>query len=91
MVQEYFPQRYKNATQVLEALNIQASPQPTPVPTAAPTIPSIPKTKPIFAPQPTPVPIISCASKTQIQFEKTRRQILILGGLAGSGFVAAML
>ncbi|MGB3509496.1 MAG: bifunctional serine/threonine-protein kinase/formylglycine-generating enzyme family protein [Microcoleaceae cyanobacterium] len=29
MVQEYFPQRYRNATEVLEALNIQTSLQPT--------------------------------------------------------------
>ncbi|GGA37297.1 hypothetical protein CYANOKiyG1_55280 [Okeania sp. KiyG1] len=52
MVQEYFRERYKNAMEVLEALNILIAPQPvpvpTPVPTIAPTIPSIPKTKPIL-------------------------------------------
>ncbi|NEQ40605.1 MAG: SUMF1/EgtB/PvdO family nonheme iron enzyme [Okeania sp. SIO3I5] len=48
MVQEYFRDRYENATQALQAL---------------------PKTS---------------------KFDKTRRQILILGGLAGGGFVAAM-
>ncbi|NEP83271.1 MAG: hypothetical protein F6K39_37125 [Okeania sp. SIO3B3] len=92
MVREYFREHYKNATEVLEALNIQASPQPTPVPTTLPTIPSIPKkAKPTLSSQPTEVPIISPISKTPTQFEKSRRQILILGGLAGSGFVAAML
>nr|WP_293108751.1 SUMF1/EgtB/PvdO family nonheme iron enzyme [Okeania sp. SIO2F4] len=65
MVREYFRERYQNATEVLEALNIQTPPQPT--------IPSIPKTQ------------------TQPQPNKTRRQILILGGLVGSGFVAAIL
>ena len=65
MVQEYFRERYQNATEVLEALNIQTPPQPT--------IPSIPKTQ------------------TQPQPNITRRKILILGGLVGSGFVAAIL
>ena len=63
MVQEYFRERYKNAMEVLEALNILVAPQPTPVPTPvptiAPTIPSIPKTKVRLAPQPTPVPAVS--------------------------------
>ncbi|NEQ75864.1 MAG: SUMF1/EgtB/PvdO family nonheme iron enzyme [Okeania sp. SIO2C9] len=85
MVQEYFRERYKNATEVLEALNIQTPPQPTP----APTIPSIPKTKPILTPK--PVPIISSITKIQTQPDQTRRQILILGGLTGSWFVAAIL
>ncbi|WP_246844391.1 serine/threonine-protein kinase, partial [Hydrocoleum sp. CS-953] len=81
MVREYFRERYKNATEVLEALNIQTPPQPTPAPTPAPT------------PQPTPQPTILSLPKTQTQTQpnKTRRKILILGGLAGSGFVAAML
>ncbi|NEO56112.1 MAG: SUMF1/EgtB/PvdO family nonheme iron enzyme [Okeania sp. SIO3B5] len=87
MVQEYFRERYKNATEVLEALKIQTPPQPKP----APTIQSIPKTKPTLTPQPKPVPITSSIPKTQTQPHKTRRQILILGGLAGNGFVAAML
>ncbi|NET30373.1 MAG: formylglycine-generating enzyme family protein [Okeania sp. SIO1I7] len=95
MVQEYFRERYKNAMEVLEALNILVAPQPTPVPTPvptiAPTIPSIPKTKALVAPQPIPVPAVSPVSKTPPQFDKTRRRILILGGLAGGGFVAAML
>ena len=92
MVREYFRERYKNATEVLEALNIQGSLQPVPVATPAPTIPSTPKIKPVPTPQQTPVPaIISPVPKTQTQFDKTRRQILILGGLAGSGFVAAIL
>ncbi|NET40453.1 CAP domain-containing protein [Okeania sp. SIO2B3] len=95
MVREYFRERYKNATEVLEALNIQAPPQPTPVPTPAPTpaptIPTRSKTKPLPTPQPKPVPAISPVSKTPPQFDKTRRQILILGGLAGGGFVVAML
>jgi len=87
IVHEYFPLRYENATEVLEALNIPTPPQPT----IAPTIPSIPKTKPILPPQPTPVPAVSSVSKTPPQFDKTRRRILILAGLAGSGFVAARL
>ncbi|NEQ40257.1 MAG: SUMF1/EgtB/PvdO family nonheme iron enzyme [Okeania sp. SIO3I5] len=97
MVQEYFRERYKNAMEVLEALNILVAPQPTPVPTPvptpAPTIPSIPipKTKALVAPQPIPVPAVSSVSKTPPQFDKTRRRILILGGLAGGGFVTAML
>lgn len=53
--------------EVLEALNIQT------------------------APQPTPVLAVSPVSKTPPQFDKTRRQILTLGGLAGGGFLAAML
>ena len=95
MVQEYFRERYKNAMEVLEALNILVAPQPTsvptPVPTIAPTIPSIPKTKALVGSQPTPVPAVSSVSKTPPQFDQTRRRILILGGLAGGGFVAAKL
>ncbi|MGD1701155.1 SUMF1/EgtB/PvdO family nonheme iron enzyme [Dapis sp. BLCC M229] len=75
MVHEYFPLRYENATEVLEALNIPTPPQPTPQPTQPPT-----QTKTVVAkPQPQPQP------------HKTRRQILILGGLAGSAFVTAIL
>jgi len=74
MVQEYFPQRYENATAVLEALDLT---------TAPPTLQAKPLPKPsqtkIVVPQPHPQP------------NKTRRQILILGGLAGSGFLAAVL
>ncbi|MGD1703079.1 protein kinase domain-containing protein [Dapis sp. BLCC M229] len=84
MVQEYFPQRYENAMEVLEALNIQTRLPPPPLSselTLEPT-PQQPTTtqteKVVVKPQP---------NKTN----KTRRQILILGGLAGSGFVAAML
>jgi len=85
MVHEYFSQRYENAMKVLEVLegfNIQ-TPAPTP---PAPT------------PQPTPAPAVTQTETVAAKLErqpdktnKTRRQILILGGLAGSGFVAAML
>jgi len=85
MVQEYFSQRYENAMKVLEALNIQTPPPPPPPPppeaTAEPTPQEATATqteKVVAKPQP---------NKTN----KTSRQILILGGLAGSGFVAAML
>ncbi|NEQ75130.1 MAG: SUMF1/EgtB/PvdO family nonheme iron enzyme [Okeania sp. SIO2C9] len=36
MVHEYFPQRYENSTEVLEALGLTTSPQPTPTPTPIP-------------------------------------------------------
>ncbi|NET27211.1 bifunctional serine/threonine-protein kinase/formylglycine-generating enzyme family protein [Okeania sp. SIO1I7] len=75
MVHEYFLLRYENAMGVLEALDIPTSPVPTPQPTPAPT-PSQTKT---------------VVPKLQPQPNKTRRQILTLGGLAGGGFVAAML
>ncbi|NEN89935.1 MAG: SUMF1/EgtB/PvdO family nonheme iron enzyme [Okeania sp. SIO3H1] len=78
MVHEYFPQRYENATKVLEALGLttptlRPQPKPAPQPTQTKTV--------VATPQPQPQP----------QPNKTRRQILILGGLAGSGFVAAIL
>ena len=72
MVHEYFPQRYENATKVLEVLevsNIQTPPQPTSTPTPAAT-PSQTKTV-VAKPQPQP--------------NKTRRKRLILGGLTGIG------
>ncbi|NEQ36924.1 MAG: SUMF1/EgtB/PvdO family nonheme iron enzyme [Okeania sp. SIO3I5] len=87
MVWEYFRERYKNATEVLEALNIQTPPQPTPAPTLQPT----PQPTPAPTPQPTPSQTKTVVAKPQPQPNKTRRQILILGGLAGSGFVAAIL
>ncbi|NEQ39234.1 MAG: SUMF1/EgtB/PvdO family nonheme iron enzyme [Okeania sp. SIO3I5] len=80
MVHEYFPLRYENATAVLEALGLTTAP-PTPQPTPAPKV-SQTNTKTVIAkPQP----------QSQLQPNKTRRQILTLGGLAGGGFVAAML
>nr|WP_293118307.1 protein kinase [Okeania sp. SIO1I7] len=87
MVQEYFSQRYENAMKVLEVLkvlNFQTPPPPPPEPTPEPTpVPLPTQTKTVVAkPQPQPQP-----NKTN----KTRRQILILGGLAGGGFVAAIL
>ena len=54
MVREYFSERYKNAMEAMEALNVQTS------------------------------------GKLRLG-NKTRRQILILVGLAGSGFVGALL
>lgn len=69
MVQDYFRERYKNATEVLKELNFQTSLQPTlsltPQLTQQPTIPFIPNTQ------------------TQPQPNKTGRKILILGSLAG--------
>ncbi|NEP79462.1 MAG: SUMF1/EgtB/PvdO family nonheme iron enzyme [Okeania sp. SIO3B3] len=75
MVHEYFLLRYENAMGVLEALDIQTPPVPTPQPTPAPTSSQTKTVVPKLQPQPS----------------KTRRQILTLGGLAGGGFVAAML
>ncbi|GGA25907.1 bifunctional serine/threonine-protein kinase/formylglycine-generating enzyme family protein [Okeania sp. KiyG1] len=85
MVREYFSQRYENAMKVLEVLkvlNFQTPPPPPPEPTPEPTPVPLPiQTETVVAkPQPQP-------NKTN----KTRRQILILGGLAGGGFVAAIL
>ncbi|NEP41564.1 MAG: SUMF1/EgtB/PvdO family nonheme iron enzyme [Okeania sp. SIO2G4] len=91
MVQEYFPQRYENATEVLEALSelvlakttVKVNP-PTPTQTSTAKVNLL---TPTLAPkQATTVP-----SPPQTQPNKTRRKILILGGLAGSGFAAAML
>ena len=84
MVHEYFSQRYENAMEVLEALNIQTSltplsPQSELKLEPTPQEPTATQTEKVLAkPQP---------NKTY----KTRRQILILGGLAGGGFVAAIL
>ncbi|NEO53166.1 MAG: SUMF1/EgtB/PvdO family nonheme iron enzyme [Okeania sp. SIO3B5] len=75
MVHEYFLLRYENAMGVLEALDIPTPPVPTPQPTPAPT----------------PTQTKTVVPKLQPQPNKTRRQILTLGGLAGGGFVAAML
>ncbi|NEN92545.1 MAG: SUMF1/EgtB/PvdO family nonheme iron enzyme [Okeania sp. SIO3H1] len=75
MVHEYFLLRYENAMGVLEALDIPTSPVPTPQPTPAPT----------------PSQTTTVVPKLQPQPNKTRRQILTLGGLAGGGFLAAML
>ncbi|MGB3513293.1 MAG: bifunctional serine/threonine-protein kinase/formylglycine-generating enzyme family protein, partial [Microcoleaceae cyanobacterium] len=106
MVQEYFRERYKNATEVLEVLkdiNPSTSTQPSkakttvivtpPTPTPTPT-PVSNQTTPIVnppTPKPAPIPNRTIPSPSQPQPNKTRRQILILGGLAGSGFAAAML
>ncbi|MDJ0556199.1 MAG: bifunctional serine/threonine-protein kinase/formylglycine-generating enzyme family protein [Microcoleaceae cyanobacterium MO_207.B10] len=107
MVQEYFRERYKNAKEVLEVLKginpSTSTPTPTPTPTPVskakttvivnpptPTRTPIPvsnQTTPIVnPPKPTPKPL-----PPQPQPNKTRRQRLILGGLAGGGFAAAML
>ena len=76
MVQEYFPQRYENATEVLEALGLT-------------TATATPQAKP--APKPSQTKTVVVNPPPQPQPNKTRRQILILGGLAGTGFVAAIL
>jgi formylglycine-generating enzyme required for sulfatase activity/tRNA A-37 threonylcarbamoyl transferase component Bud32 len=69
------------------------TPPPTPRPTPRPYIPitsrSTSRPTSISTPQRN-IPIPS-SSKILVQNNKTRRQILILGGLAGSGLVAAAL
>jgi formylglycine-generating enzyme required for sulfatase activity/uncharacterized caspase-like protein len=89
------------STELLEGLNIQTPTPLKPQPKSQPK--SKPKSKPKSQPksqsksqlksQPKPQPKIPTTSipKTQLEGKKTRRQILILGGLAGSGFVLASL
>ncbi|MGK7921011.1 MAG: SUMF1/EgtB/PvdO family nonheme iron enzyme [Trichodesmium sp.] len=48
MVQEYFRERYKNAKEVLKALNIQTSQQPTILSPSPPTLASPPPPRPKF-------------------------------------------
>jgi formylglycine-generating enzyme required for sulfatase activity len=75
------------ATEVLEGLNIQTPPhserKSQPKTKSQPKIP--------ISPQPTEVPRRKTKprQKPQPKTNKTRRQILILGGLAGSGFAVA--
>ncbi|NES71623.1 MAG: SUMF1/EgtB/PvdO family nonheme iron enzyme, partial [Okeania sp. SIO2D1] len=57
MVHEYFPQRYENSTEVLEALGLTTSPQPTPTPTP------IPVTKPAKI-------VLASTSNTNISIQK---------------------
>ena len=71
MVREYFPERYKNAMEVLEALNIQTGRTATVVEETG--------------------EIKNRVVNPQFPRSKTRRKILIFGGLVGGGFVAAML
>ncbi|MDE5119182.1 MAG: SUMF1/EgtB/PvdO family nonheme iron enzyme, partial [Trichodesmium sp. St19_bin1] len=89
------------STELLEGLNIQTPTPLKPQPKSQPK--SKPKSKPKSQPksqsksqlksQPKPQPKIPTTSipKTQREGKKTRRQILILGGLGGSGFVLASL
>jgi formylglycine-generating enzyme required for sulfatase activity/uncharacterized caspase-like protein len=75
------------ATEVLEGLNIQTPPQSERK--SQPKTKSQPKNP--ISPPPTEVPRRKTKprQKPQLQTNKTRRQILILGGLAGSGFAVA--
>ncbi|MGD1808916.1 protein kinase domain-containing protein [Dapis sp. BLCC M126] len=90
MVREYFRERYQDATKALDALGeIVNPPTPTPTPKVNPPTPTpTPKVNQLT---PTPTPNSTIPSPPQPQPNKTRRKILILGGLAGSGFAAAML
>ncbi|MEB3343144.1 bifunctional serine/threonine-protein kinase/formylglycine-generating enzyme family protein [Okeania sp.] len=90
MVHEYFPQRYKNAIEVLEALNIQ-TPIPPPPPPPKITTPEVAPPE-VITPEATTTSTQKVVVKPQPnKTNKTRRQILILGGLAGSTFVGAIL
>ncbi|NET43786.1 bifunctional serine/threonine-protein kinase/formylglycine-generating enzyme family protein [Okeania sp. SIO2B3] len=67
MVHEYFPQRYENATEVLEALVFTNSLQPIPAPITTPTqvktvlaVPS-PQKQPLLISTPTPIPVTTQA------------------------------
>ncbi|WP_293140840.1 bifunctional serine/threonine-protein kinase/formylglycine-generating enzyme family protein [Okeania sp. SIO3I5] len=107
MVREYFRERYQNATEALDALREivnQSKPIPTPIVNQHKTIPtpiSTTEIPPIVnQPKPKPTPIVN-QHKTKPtpkrtipsppQPNKSRRKILILGGLAASGFVGALL
>jgi formylglycine-generating enzyme required for sulfatase activity len=82
---ESFPQL--DDTEVLEGLNIQTPPHSERK--SQPKTKSQPKIS--ISPSPTEVPRRKTKprQKPQPQTNKTRRQILILGGLAGSGFAVA--
>ncbi|NEO52928.1 MAG: SUMF1/EgtB/PvdO family nonheme iron enzyme [Okeania sp. SIO3B5] len=79
MVHEYFPQRYENATKVLEALGLTTSPQPTPAPrttqakTVLPVSSPQQQTLPILKPKPISVtqpPKTLLASNTNISIQE---------------------
>ena len=83
MVHEYFPQRYENSTEVLEALgfNNSNSPQPTPAPikTQAKTVLAVPspQQQPSSRLTPTPIPVtkpaktvLASASNKNISIQK---------------------
>ncbi|WP_287527062.1 bifunctional serine/threonine-protein kinase/formylglycine-generating enzyme family protein [Okeania sp. SIO2C2] len=81
MIHEYFSQRYENAKEVLEALGLTTSPQPTPAPitTQAKTVLAVPSPQqqplPILKPTPIPVTkptktILASTSNTNISIQK---------------------
>ncbi|MCL2931832.1 MAG: bifunctional serine/threonine-protein kinase/formylglycine-generating enzyme family protein [Trichodesmium sp. MAG_R03] len=90
MVHEYFPQRYKNAMEVLEVLSemrIKVNPSgqgqiSTGKTTVQLNVPSQGETSKAETTVKVNLPLPKVG--------KTRRQILILGGLAGSGFLVVL-
>ncbi len=81
MIHEYFPQRYENAKEVLEALGLTTSPQPTPAPitTQAKTVLVVPspQQQPLPILKPTPIPVtkpaktvLASTSNTNISIQK---------------------
>ncbi|MDE5099349.1 MAG: SUMF1/EgtB/PvdO family nonheme iron enzyme [Trichodesmium sp. St16_bin4-tuft] len=75
------------STELLEGLNVQTPSKPQGKPQGKPQRRSKPKSEP----KPKAKTPTRSIAKAQLPGKKTRRQILILGGLAGSGFVGTVL